>query len=262
MERMLDVEEVSLAVSDLVNFQDSALLVSIFCGLSKEEICNLSIDDIDETNGVINLENRQIKLDDIDNELDLTTLLKVAHEQEMYIENNGVSITEGRNNRHQLDVNDKLVFKGIDEKSIEDKLRIIAEWFDFEEFLTYENLRTSGVLAKELDKIDQVNSAKLHFDKDGEPISLAKWMTLSNDDEYRVIKQDRLNDDYFISTVWTGLDMGLHFKDNDIDYKPLVFETAVFKQNELIRMNRSRDAETALSNHEEEVKCCRKELGL
>lgn len=260
MVRLIDVEEVDMLVVDMVNFQDSALVVSIYCGLSKEEICNLTIDSIDELNGIINLEKRQIKMDDIDNELHLIPLLKVAHEQELYIENNGVAITEGRNSRYPLDVNTKLVFKGIDEKYIDDKLNTIAEWFDCEEFLSYDNLRVSGVLAKEIEKIDPVNSIKIHFDKDGEPISLAKWMTLSNNEEYRIIKQDRLNEDYFISTVWTGMDTNVGLFYNLPNYKPLVFETAVFVKNDLVRINKWRDEEIAFLRHEEEVERCRKEI--
>lgn len=65
-----------------------------------------------------------------------------------------------------------------------------------------------------------------YYDKSGLPISFREWARLSEQSEYRFIKQDILPDGKFVSTVWLGLN---HRFD---DGPPLIFETMVFGSRE------------------------------
>lgn len=64
-----------------------------------------------------------------------------------------------------------------------------------------------------------------HYNKDGEPIDLMTWAMLSEMPEYKRVKQDRLEDGTYISTVWLGIDHGY---DRPEGSPPLIFETMVF----------------------------------
>lgn len=62
-----------------------------------------------------------------------------------------------------------------------------------------------------------------HFDRDGEPVTLAEWGMLMQIDGYRVVKQEQIEGtDVSVSTVWLGMNHS---------YTPgvkLIFETMVF----------------------------------
>lgn len=60
-----------------------------------------------------------------------------------------------------------------------------------------------------------------HFDYDGNPISLRQWCYLVESRE-RIIAQDHVGD-YFLSTVWIGLDHSWG------EGPPIIFETMLFK---------------------------------
>jgi hypothetical protein len=69
--------------------------------------------------------------------------------------------------------------------------------------------------------LDEVDGR--HFDLFGTPISIREWMELFRDTEKRIVAQDHVGN-YFISTVWLGLDHGW-------GGPPLFFETMVFDQS-------------------------------
>jgi len=62
-----------------------------------------------------------------------------------------------------------------------------------------------------------------YYDKQGLPISMVEWENLFEDHEYRIVKQEVLENGIFISTVWLGLDHSFGFDD-----KLKIFETMVF----------------------------------
>lgn len=49
--------------------------------------------------------------------------------------------------------------------------------------------------------------------------------------EYRRVAATLLPNGLWVSTVWVGLDMGVDFSEDGEDYKPLIFETMVFDEN-------------------------------
>lgn len=76
----------------------------------------------------------------------------------------------------------------------------------------------------------------MYFDREGIEIpSVLEWGRLMQDPKYKIIKQDKIFPDIFVSTVWLGLDHGFHnflrkdFTENP-DYKPIIFETMVFPE--------------------------------
>lgn len=65
-----------------------------------------------------------------------------------------------------------------------------------------------------------------YFDRQGKPMELMDLARKCEDNEYRIVKQEKL-DRWFISTVWMGLNMQM-FKENPIH----IFETMIFLENE------------------------------
>jgi len=62
----------------------------------------------------------------------------------------------------------------------------------------------------------------MYYDKDGLPISMYSWGLLMENPTYRVVKQETLVDNRWVSTVWLGIDHSFGGK------KKLLFETMVF----------------------------------
>ncbi len=60
-----------------------------------------------------------------------------------------------------------------------------------------------------------------HFDKDGRPIPLWRWVVLFENIPYRLVAETHLWPGIRVSTVWIGLDHGS-------GRQPLFFETMVF----------------------------------
>lgn len=63
-----------------------------------------------------------------------------------------------------------------------------------------------------------------YFDRDGEPIDLDTWARRYDDDTQRIVEQTEIGDT-FVSTVWTGLDLG-----HRPSKRPLIFETMVYRR--------------------------------
>lgn len=67
-----------------------------------------------------------------------------------------------------------------------------------------------------------------HFDREGEPITMRQWLTLTSlgqgtDEWYNRIAQTEIGS-YRVSTVWLGLDHGF----GQARRRPLIFETMIF----------------------------------
>jgi len=90
-----------------------------------------------------------------------------------------------------------------------------------------------------------------HYDRDGEPINMRQWGALHQDPEYKILRQEDVGD-YWVSTVWIGIDHGLHRVHPD--YPLMIFETMVFKgeESDLDCERYSTEAE-ALAGHERMV---------
>lgn len=65
----------------------------------------------------------------------------------------------------------------------------------------------------------------MHYDKEGRQITLRQWAKLFDHCGYRRLGDTHIGD-YWISTVWLGLDHGWGRS------APLIFETMVFKNDE------------------------------
>ena len=61
-----------------------------------------------------------------------------------------------------------------------------------------------------------------YYNKKGETITMMEWANLLKDRDYKVIKQELLENGKWVSTVWLGLDH------NFGEGEPLFFETMVF----------------------------------
>lgn len=74
-----------------------------------------------------------------------------------------------------------------------------------------------------LDELDSVFGLPqgLHFDRDGEPITLRQWAMLREAHDYAIIAQEYVGEAW-VSTVWIGLDMGF------FGGAPVIFETMIF----------------------------------
>lgn len=93
-----------------------------------------------------------------------------------------------------------------------------------------------------------------YYDKGGNRLSLDEWGSKFEDQDYKIVKQERIGD-YFISTVWVGLDMftGNMFGGGP-DFGIHIFESMVFdKENEGIEQMRYATLVQAQHGHEEFV---------
>ena len=61
-----------------------------------------------------------------------------------------------------------------------------------------------------------------HYDRQGQPITFARWAQLHRDDAYHRIAYTEISDEVTVSTVWLGLDHGWGTG------PMLIFETMVF----------------------------------
>ncbi|MFA6201365.1 MAG: hypothetical protein WC679_13270 [Bacteroidales bacterium] len=81
------------------------------------------------------------------------------------------------------------------------------------------------------------------YDKNGEKIDPFTWVNLFENKTYAIIKQEHVND-YFISTVWLGLNHRFY------EGLPLIFETMVFREIKEIDIERYATLEEAIEGHE------------
>jgi hypothetical protein len=96
---------------------------------------------------------------------------------------------------------------------------------------------------------DDVDPVMGHYGPDGEAISLRSWCRLR---EFRPelvrIAEDTIGD-YWVSTVWLGIDHGLRLTELP-EYRPMIFETMVFKgQQSDLDCRRYSTEEEALQGH-------------
>jgi len=64
-----------------------------------------------------------------------------------------------------------------------------------------------------------------YYDRDCKPIEMMTWAKLFEDATYKIIKQTRLPNNRWVSTVWLGLDHSFGGSS-----QPLIFETMVFSK--------------------------------
>lgn len=61
----------------------------------------------------------------------------------------------------------------------------------------------------------------MYYDRARNPITVEQYLELSKDPAYKIVQQDYV-DEYFVSTVWLGVDHGWRIGEG------IVFETMVF----------------------------------
>lgn len=84
----------------------------------------------------------------------------------------------------------------------------------------------------------------LYFDRKGNPIvDITQWGKMFEDRNYQIVKQDKLPNGCFVSTVWLGLD---HSHGGT---EPLIFETMVFLKDEELAQERYSTEKEALDGH-------------
>lgn len=76
---------------------------------------------------------------------------------------------------------------------------------------------------------DEIKGPGGYYDRSGNPISFRDWARIShwdekNDRQYKIVKQEYVGN-YWVSTVWLGLDHGFGRG------APLIFETMVFNHS-------------------------------
>jgi hypothetical protein len=71
-----------------------------------------------------------------------------------------------------------------------------------------------------------VSASDYYFGRDGQPISQEDWIAQMEDVKGRRVAEDTVGD-FWISTVWLGLDYGFGRGD-----RPIIFETMVFDNSE------------------------------
>ena len=86
----------------------------------------------------------------------------------------------------------------------------------------------------------------LFYDRQGRPIeNTHEWALLFEDLDYRVLQQTTIGE-YWISTVWVGIDMSLSYDEP----RPAIFETLILKDGDEVEMRRYRSEEEAVSDHQ------------
>ena len=70
-------------------------------------------------------------------------------------------------------------------------------------------------------------SIHTYYDKKGNSMSLWNWSGYNNDLKYKIIRQHTYGD-FFVSTVWMGIDYGFP----PIPKSPIIFETMIFIEND------------------------------
>lgn len=73
-----------------------------------------------------------------------------------------------------------------------------------------------------------LGSCPQYFDRDGDPISIADWVEAFGDEDYKRVAEDQV-DDWWISTVWLGLN---HSFSLNPEAPPVIFETMVFDNSD------------------------------
>ena len=94
------------------------------------------------------------------------------------------------------------------------------------------------------------------YRRDGTPYpsgdqGLLEW---AEDFTNNIVRQDRLKDGSFVSTVWIGLDMDTFSRMRHRAHQPLIFETITWDaRDEIVEMRRYPTENDAIIGHVEEV---------
>jgi hypothetical protein len=67
----------------------------------------------------------------------------------------------------------------------------------------------------------------LYYDKEGKPLSTWRYQNYLTDLNYKIVKQDTYGN-FFVSTVWIGMDHSFSWMYPELELKPLIFETMIF----------------------------------
>lgn len=199
-------DEISEVIVDSANFQDSALVLSLFFGIMGKqfsEISNLKIQDVDKESNKINLKGadseRTITLE-AEAQLELLDLLEMAHEQNEYIKNNGVA-SKIKNPRMPLVRNDYVfrpmmrVTKNGDQIEtpttasyfvLRNRIVTLSEAYDQPSF-TAVNIRNSGMLYM----------AYLEYEKNNQQLTKASRRKIY---EFYNVQKSKNRDDYHAHT--------------------------------------------------------------
>lgn len=81
---------------------------------------------------------------------------------------------------------------------------------------------------KTCDELDNKSTFTLvYYDKKGKRMSLWNWSSYNGDFSYKIINQHRYGD-FFVSTVWLGMDHAFPYNPQH----PVIFETMIFVEKE------------------------------
>lgn len=83
------------------------------------------------------------------------------------------------------------------------------------------------------------------YDRQGKPITYRQWGKMHSDQVYKRVAETTIGD-WWVSTVWLGMDHGFGFIEGD-DRRPIIFETMPFYRNE------PSDAHPALRDMDQEM---------
>ena len=89
----------------------------------------------------------------------------------------------------------------------------------------------------------------MYYNKQGEEITIEEWGKLITDKDYKIIKQEDIKNNRWVSTVWLGSDH--QFGEGE----PLIFETMVFPKGDWgeLDVRRYTTEEEAIKGHKEMV---------
>lgn len=91
------------------------------------------------------------------------------------------------------------------------------------------------------------------YGRDGERISFPEFVRRCEDRSYVIVRQRHVGE-YYVSTVWTGINRNLRPNDT-----PRIFETMVAINDEWVHQERHATEQDALKRHREIVRiCCKK----
>jgi hypothetical protein len=77
------------------------------------------------------------------------------------------------------------------------------------------------------EQIDPDGFGPMHFDRQGNPISLRRWAELRETPGYIIVGRTRISDFSELSTVWLGIDHGFFSS-----FQPIIFESMYFIEHD------------------------------
>lgn len=85
-----------------------------------------------------------------------------------------------------------------------------------------------------------------YYDREGKLLNVKEWSHLLNDESYRVVRQDHLQNGDLLSTIWLGLNHNFSDVGN-----PLIFETMIFSETLSDHVGRWSTEAEALKAHQD-----------